>query len=117
MWQRQFRRKKEQLDRSSWFKGMLNKEGREEIKARIKIEGSLSTHAFDTKVSGPKKMWARPPHKLALDYMWYTGELATSHRVNFTKYYEIAERVFPASLHNCQSQSKKGPCRGVKLGH
>jgi len=45
-------------------------------------------------------MWARPPHKLALDYMWYTGELATSHRVNFTKYYDIAERVFPANLHD-----------------
>lgn len=44
-------------------------------------------------------MWTRPPHKLALDYMWYAGELATSHRVNFTKYYDIAERVFPASLY------------------
>lgn len=44
-------------------------------------------------------MWTRPPHKLALDYMWYTGELATCHRINFTKYYDIAERVFPANLH------------------
>jgi len=45
-------------------------------------------------------MWGKPPHKLALDYMWYTGELATCHRVNFTKYYDIAKRVFPAKLHN-----------------
>lgn len=100
MWQRQFRRKKEQLDRSSWFNGMTNKAGREAIRKRIEIEGSLSTHSFDTKVAGAKKMWARPPHKLALDYMWYTGELATCHRVNFTKYYNIAEHVFPAELHN-----------------
>ena len=100
MWQRQFRRKKEQLDRSSWFNGMTNKAGREAIRKRIENEGSLSTHSFDTKVAGAKKMWARPPHKLALDYMWYTGELATCHRVNFTKYYNIAERVFPAQLHD-----------------
>jgi len=100
MWQRQFLRKKEQLDRSNWYKGMSNKEGREKIKERIKNEGSLSTHAFDTKIAGPKKMWTRPPHKLALDYMWYSGELATCHRVNFNKYYDIAERVFPANLHN-----------------
>jgi len=100
MRQRQFRRKKEQLDRSSWFKGMQNKAGREAIRRRIEIEGALSTHSFDTKVEGPKKMWARPPHKLALDYMWYTGELATCHRVNFTKFYDIAERVFPTHIHN-----------------
>ena len=43
-------------------------------------------------------MWSRPPHKMALDYMWYAGELATCHRINFTKYYDLAERVFPTDL-------------------
>lgn len=55
MWQRQFRRKKEQLDQSSWFKGMSNKKDREAIRNRIEAEGSLSTHSFDTKVAGTKK--------------------------------------------------------------
>ena len=95
MWKRQFRRKKEQMDRPGWFKNLPDKAAREEIKARIRGEGPLSTHAFETKVSGSKEMWSRPPHKLALDYMWYTGELATCHRVNFTRYYDLAERVFP----------------------
>jgi|GEM_PF-3556237 len=31
--------------------------------------GPLSTHAFDTKIIGKKEMWARPPHKRALDYL------------------------------------------------
>jgi uncharacterized protein YcaQ len=44
------------------------------------------------------KMWARPPHKLALDYMWYADDLATSHRINFNKYYDLSERVIPADL-------------------
>lgn len=43
-------------------------------------------------------MWALPPHKLALDYMWYAGELATSRRINFNKYYDLADRIFPESL-------------------
>jgi uncharacterized protein YcaQ len=30
--------------------------------------------------------------------MWYAGELATSHRINFNKYYDIAERIFPKNL-------------------
>lgn len=98
MWERQFRRKKAYLDRAGWFKGLPGKAAREAIKDRIREEGALSTHAFDTKVNGPRKMWSRPPHKLALDYMWYAGELATCHRVNFTKYYDLAERVFPEEL-------------------
>lgn len=99
-WQRQFNRKKQQLDRAGWFKGLPNQAARNKIKDRIRSEGPLSTHAFDTKIASPKQMWARPPHKLALDYMWYSGELATSHRINFTKYYDLAERVFPNNLAN-----------------
>ncbi|MEE9427771.1 MAG: crosslink repair DNA glycosylase YcaQ family protein [Paracoccaceae bacterium] len=98
MWQRQFRRMKENLDASRWYSAMLGSDGREAIKARIRREGSLSTHAFETKIKGPKQMWSRPPHKLALDYMWYAGELATCKRVNFTKYYDLAENVFPSNL-------------------
>ena len=98
MWRRQFRRKRERIEGWDWFKNMLDEAGREEIKARIREEGALSTHAFDTKINGPKEMWARPPHKQALDYMWYSGELATCYRKNFTKYYNLAERVFPEHL-------------------
>jgi uncharacterized protein YcaQ len=97
MWQRQFVRKKAQIDKSGWFKSMLDAKGREAIKARIRKEGALSTHAFDTQVKS-KAMWARPPHKLALDYMWYSGELATSHRKGFTKFYDLAENIFPEHL-------------------
>ena len=97
-WKRQFRRKKEKLDQAQWFKGLPDQHERELIKNRIGQDGPLSTHAFDTKITGPKKMWSRPPHKLALDYMWYAGELATSHRINFNKYYDLAERIFPESL-------------------
>ncbi len=98
MWQRQFRRLKEKIDRANYYKSMPDASGRREIVERIKKEGPLSTHAFDTKVNGKKKMWSRPPHKLALDYMWYCGELATSHRENFKKFYDLSERVIPNSI-------------------
>lgn len=98
MWRRQFRRKEEQLGRAGWFKGLPDAAGRRAIKDRIAAEGALSTHAFDTKAAAPGKMWSRPPHKLALDYMWYNGELATARRVNFTKVYDLAERVYPPHL-------------------
>ena len=82
MWRRQFQRKKTEMSKAGYFKSMLDVEARAAIKERITVEGPLSTHAFDTKVARQKAMWARPPHKLALDYMWYIGELATSHRQN-----------------------------------
>lgn len=100
MWRRQFRRKQEEIERFGWYKSMLDAKGRADLKDRIKTEGPLSTHAFDTKIEGKKEMWARPPHKLALDYMWYTGELATSHRENFKKFYDLRERVIPDHLHD-----------------
>jgi hypothetical protein len=43
-------------------------------------------------------MWSRPPHKQALDYMWYVGELATCYRDGITKFYNLPERVFPDHL-------------------
>jgi len=98
MWRRQFNRKAAQMGRAGWVRNLSDAAGRAEIKARIAAEGALSTHAFDTKIDGERHMWSRPPHKLALDYMWYSGELATCHRVNFTKHYDLAERVFPAEL-------------------
>jgi len=98
MWQRQFKRLKTRLDRSGYYKNLPDIRAREKIKERIAREGPLSTHAFDSEAREKTHMWQRPPHKLALDYMWYAGELATSHRENFTKFYDLSERVIPADL-------------------
>ena len=98
MWQRQFTRLKQKIDRSNYYRAMPDEKGRAAIKDRIEKEGPLSTHAFDTKITGKKQMWSRPPHKLGLDYMWYAGELATSHRENFKKFYDLSERVIPGHI-------------------
>ncbi len=97
-WTRQFRRMTEKIDRSGWYTSMCDAGERAAIKARIAAEGPLSTQAFDTKIVGEKRMWSRPPHKLALDYMWYGGELATAHREDFRKFYGLAEHVIPPEM-------------------
>lgn len=95
MWRRQFRRLEEKVRGWEWHRGMLDEEGRAAIRERIRNEGPLCTKHFDTRIGGRREMWRRPPHKLALDYMWYAGELSTSHRQNFTKFYDLSERVIP----------------------
>ncbi len=98
MWRRQFTRMGKYVASREWYASKLGQQHIGDIKARIKAEGPLSTHAFDSKIEGKREMWARPPHKRVLDKMWYAGELATSHRENFVKFYDLAERVFPANL-------------------
>lgn len=96
LWQWQFKRLGERV--GTRYYGNVSTQLCEHVKDRIRAEGALCTKAFDTKLDGPKEMWARPPHKRALDYMWYKGELATSHRENFTKFYDLPERVIPDPL-------------------
>ncbi len=99
MWQRQFRRMKAKVERSSWYGDSLDSTLIDAVMRRISDEGPLSTRDFDTKIKGAKEMWRRPPHKQVLDYLWYSGALATCHREGFTKFYDLAGRVFPKDLH------------------
>jgi uncharacterized protein len=98
MWTRQFTRLEAHVSRSEAYRKAKQNGDHEAIKKRIEAEGPLSTHAFDSQILGKKEMWDRPPHKRALDHMWYAGELATSHRSNFIKYYDLRERVIPQQL-------------------
>lgn len=97
-WQRQFQRLGQKAANAAWYQSGLGQEEIKNIRIRIEKEGALSTHAFDTKIDGKREMWARPPHKKALDQMWYAGDLATCFRENFVKFYNLGERVFPAHL-------------------
>ena len=97
-WRRQFTRKRDEIDRRKWFTDQPGPSSCAAIKERIKIEGALSTHAFESVKKSSKEVWSRPPHKQALDYMWYAGDLATCYRKNFTKFYNLPERVFPPDL-------------------
>ncbi|NOX96261.1 MAG: winged helix-turn-helix domain-containing protein [Alphaproteobacteria bacterium] len=98
-WRRQFERMKASVETSGWYDMMPSKKDCEKILKRIADEGALSTRDFEAQKSKSKHAWARPPHKFALDYFWYAGVLATCHRRNFIKHYDLAERVIPAKQH------------------
>jgi hypothetical protein len=99
IWTRRFRQFQEKLSAKGWYKTLPDAKARADIKARIAREGPLCSADFDHASSArPKGMWQRPPTKLALDYMWYCGELSTAYRKNFRKYYDLTDRVIPQSL-------------------
>ena len=95
MWQRQFERLGRRAENAAWYQSGLTQGDIRKIRDRIETEGPLSTHAFES-LPRSGEMWSRPPHKKALEQMWYAGDLATSHRDNFVKFYDLGERVFPA---------------------
>ncbi|WP_204844766.1 winged helix-turn-helix domain-containing protein [Paremcibacter congregatus] len=101
VWQRKFRKIRQKTDGSKYYEDLKNSIWQDEVKSRIAAEGPLSTRDFDSKIKGEKKMWSRPPHKQVLDYLWYVGELSTSYRENFQKFYDLPERVIP---HNIRTQ-------------
>lgn len=94
LWQRQFARLGAKTRGSDWYAHGMGDQAEAQILARIEAEGALSTHAFDTKADN-RQMWARPPHKKALDMLWYGGVLSTCHRRNFVKFYDLSTRVIP----------------------
>lgn len=107
MWARQFSRMKQKIQGSWYADSPLSEAEHQAIKDRIEHEGPLSTRAFNTKIEGKKDMWARPPHKKALDYMWYCGELTTSHRENFVKFYGLPHRILPAEYRDQRLPDKE----------
>lgn len=46
--------------------------------------------------------WDWKPSKVALEYLWRSGELAISKRVGFRKFYDLSERVVPPEALNAR---------------
>jgi uncharacterized protein YcaQ len=46
----------------------------------------------------PGHMWNWHDGKIALEYLFYAGQVSTAKRVNFERYYDLPERVFPTEI-------------------
>lgn len=98
MWRRQFERLEAVLRRRGWHLDAAGEASHEAVRKRIERDGPLSTRDFSATARTKKEMWSHSPHKRALEYLWYSGELSTSHREMFVKYYDLTERVIPESI-------------------
>ncbi len=97
-WTRQFRRFEAKLSSNWWMERLPDAAGRQAVLDRIAADGPMCSADFPAPATRPKGMWQRPPTKLALDWLWHTGRLSTSHRVGFVKYYDLTERVITEAV-------------------
>ena len=96
-WERQRRRRARTLERGAWGQALPPASVRGDILARIERDGALCSRDFER--AGPRTdPWSKPPHKVALDWLWLSGALAVSHRRGFVKHYDLSERVIPEDV-------------------
>ncbi len=96
IWGRQFQRMERKM--SKYYDLSDLEFWRDQIILKITNDGAVSTRDFKSKINTNKKIWSRPPHKRMLEYLWYAGELATSHRKKFIKFYDMAKNVIPKEI-------------------
>jgi len=111
-WKRQQARRAARYAHSDWGKEMAARKTRQDIIRHIEKHGAVCSRDFAKHQKKPvdrsTHAWMRPAHKLALDYLWLEGTLSVSHRENFTKFYDLTERIIPRISANA---SWSGQCR------
>ena len=97
-WERQRRRLCARMKKGSWGTALPTAKKRAVVRDRIAAEGPLCSRDFEGPARG--ETWRRSAHRVSLDYLWHEGVLATAERRNFTKVFDLVERVIPDTIRN-----------------
>lgn len=104
MWRLRFERDRARLH-SKWkdWHGHAFHLEIDKVLARVRDEGPCcSSDMADERVEKSTGWWDWKPSKVALEYLWRSGELAVSKRVGFRKFYDLSERVIPPEALNAR---------------
>lgn len=104
-WERQRRRLCARMKKGSWGTALPNAKQRAIVRDRIAAEGPLCSRDFEGPARG--ETWRRSAHRVSLDYLWHEGVLATAERRNFTKVFDLAERVIPSAVRGTKRMTDK----------
>lgn len=101
-WKVRFERHRRRVLEHPWWLERVGPEPQrvcDHVRERIVREGPLMAKDFeDERPAGTDKTWwGWKPQKAALEYLWWTGELAVAARVSFHKVYDLAARTYPAA--------------------
>ncbi|MGN7292061.1 winged helix-turn-helix domain-containing protein [Rhizobium sp. SAFR-030] len=95
-WKHRFLRREERI-RANWcrWQGEGYDSAFEDTHQRIRDSGPVMAREVKAEGHTSGGWWNWHPSKTALEYLWHTGKVAISGRVNFQKVYDLAERVIP----------------------
>lgn len=70
----------------------------EQVYEEVATTGPLTAAELSNAGGGDGKWWGWSAGKTALEHLWGCGRLAVSSREDFTRVYDVAERVLPSSI-------------------
>ena len=98
VWKVQFQNIKNKIDKSKYYKDILDIDSRQNIINTLNQKGALSIKEFEDTTANKQPMWSKSVHKTTLDYMWYCGVLSTAYRQSFRKYYDLSTSIIPEDI-------------------
>lgn len=104
MWRMRFERDRGRLH-SKWkdWHGQGFHPEIDKVLARVRDEGMCcSSDMEDERLEKSTGWWDWKPSKVALEYLWRSGELAVTKRSGFRKFYDLSERVIPPEYLNAR---------------
>lgn len=79
----------------------------EAVRERVRADGPIVAGDLQTRERPKEAWWDWDEGKLALEYLFRTGEVACTRRPNdFARLYDVAERVIPAEILNAPAPSE-----------
>ncbi|HLX08221.1 MAG TPA: crosslink repair DNA glycosylase YcaQ family protein [Thermoanaerobaculia bacterium] len=100
-WYARFERYRRELPRRPWWRERMGEKPAAviaRVRAQLARGGPLLARDLAAEQGrGPAgtSWWGWSPQKAALEYLWWTGEVAVAGRRGFHKLYDLAERVLP----------------------
>jgi uncharacterized protein YcaQ len=72
----------------------------DEVRRRVKLDGPLRSGdlGIERPAREPGQMWNWHDGKVALEYLFWAGELGAARRVNFERHYDLIERILPSEI-------------------
>lgn len=93
-WRPRFERNADRMKTQRWWRRLMRRGEKVLGEVREKLKsGPVRSRDFERRGKKRESWWGWAPHKAALEYLWFTGEIAVSGRDNFHKIYDLSERV------------------------
>ena len=98
-WHHKFRVAKKRIENAPhWQKRLGDRSILKTMRKHLAEQGATRSREHRSREGTRGTWWDWAPHKSALEYLWWTGEVAVVARDGFQKVYDLTENVIPGAL-------------------